>query len=122
MQNSNNQTQTALNRWRIEGQETDIPKAVWNDPIGNSRFSDRWIEDGTYARLKYITLSYKLPVKPNIIKGIEVFVSGRNLITFTNYLGFDTEFSMASTPLSQGIDIGLTPQPKSVFAGIKLGL
>lgn len=122
MQNAYNQTETVLNRWRVDGQETEIPRAAWGDPMGNARFSDRWIEDGSYARLKYVTVSYKLPVKPRILKGIELFVSGRNLVTFTNYLGLDTEFSMASTPFAQGIDVGLTPQPKAVFAGIKLGL
>ena len=122
MQNTDNQTPVVLNRWRSEGQVTDIPKAQWGDPIGNARFSDRWIEDGSYIRLKSITLSYKLPVMPQFINGLQIFVTGQNLFTWTNYLGMDPEFSFSETSLSQGIDIGLTPQPRSVSAGVRIGL
>jgi TonB-linked SusC/RagA family outer membrane protein len=122
MQNTYNQTPVVLNRWRGEGQVTDIPRAVWGDPIGNSRFSDKWIEDGSYARLKYITLTYKIPIKPGFINSLEVFASGQNLVTFTKYLGMDPEVSLSDFSLAQGIDIGLLPQPRSVFMGIKLGL
>lgn len=120
MQNTNNQSQAVLNRWKTEGQVTNIPKAYAGDPQGNSRFSDRWIEDGSYVRLKYVTLSYKLPWQPLFIRGLEVFVTGKNLITLTNYLGYDPESSISSFSLAQGIDIGLTPQVKSVYAGIKI--
>jgi TonB-linked SusC/RagA family outer membrane protein len=122
MQNSYNQTPVILNRWKDEGQITDIPRAAWGDPIGNSRFSDRWIEDGSYARLKYITLAYKIPIKPGFINSLEVFASGQNLVTFTKYLGMDPEVSLSEFTLAQGIDIGLVPQPRSMFMGIKLGL
>jgi TonB-linked SusC/RagA family outer membrane protein len=120
MQNTNNQSQAILNRWKTEGQITDIPKSTANDPQGNSRFSDRWIEDGSYIRLKYVTLSYKLPWKPYFIRGMEVFATGKNLVTLTNYLGYDPEFSISNFSLAQGIDIGLTPQTKSIHAGIKI--
>ncbi len=122
MQNSYNQIPSVLNRWRGDGQVTDIPKANWGDPIGNSRFSDRWIEDGSYARLKYITLSYKVPLKSAFIASLEVFISGQNLVTLTRYLGMDPEVSLSDFSLAQGIDIGLIPQPRSMFMGIKLGL
>ena len=65
MSGAENQTITIQNRWRNEGQVTDIPRAEWNDPMGNARFSDRWIEDGSYIRLKNITLNYDLPLKNN---------------------------------------------------------
>lgn len=122
MQNTNNQSLAVLNRWSGEGQVTNMPRAVWGDPIGNSRFSDRWIEDGSYIRLKQLTLSYKLPSKLKVAKSIELFLTGRNLVTLTKYLGMDPEFSMSEFSLAQGIDIGLTPQAKSVCAGIKVGL
>lgn len=120
MKNTDNQTQAILNRWKIEGQITDIPKAQAGDPKGNSRFSDRWIEDGSYVRLKYLTLSYNVPFIPKYIRGIEVFVTGQNLITLSDYLGYDPEFSISGFSLAQGIDLGLTPQSKSVYAGIKV--
>jgi hypothetical protein len=122
MQNADNQTPVVLNRWRKEGQITHVPAASWGDPIGNARFSDRWIEDGSYLRLSYVTLSYDIPLKPRFINSIEVYVSGQNLVTLSGYLGLDPEFSLNNLALYQGIDIGLTPQPKSVFMGIKIGL
>jgi TonB-linked SusC/RagA family outer membrane protein len=122
MQNTNNQSLAVLNRWSGEGQITDIPRAVWADTIGNSRFSDRWIEDGSYIRLKKLTLSYKFPSRLKFVNSLEVFITGENLITFTKYLGMDPEFSMSEFPLSQGIDIGLIPQVKSVSMGFKIGL
>ncbi len=122
MKGYENQTSAVYNRWRTEGQVTEMPKAVYGDPIGNSRFSDRWIEDGSYMRLKYVTMSYKLPVKNSFVNSVQFFVTGQNLITLTNYLGMDPEFSYNKFSLSQGIDIGLTPQPRSVSAGIRIGL
>lgn len=122
MQNFNNQTSAVVNRWRTEGQVTNVPKAEYGDPIGNSRFSDRWIEDGSYLRLQYVTLSYKLPVKSSFVNAIQIYVTGQNLVTWTKYLGMDPEFSYNKFSLSQGIDIGLTPQPGTVTAGIRIGL
>ena len=54
-----NQSQDVLNRWQYNGQVTDVPRALWEDPIGNSSFSTRWIEDGSYVRVKNISLSYR---------------------------------------------------------------
>ena len=122
MQNADNQTPYVLNRWRGEGQVTDVPRAAWGDPIGNSRFSDRWIEDGSYLRLSYVSLSYKIPVVPGFMRSIEIFASGTNLITLTRYMGLDPDFSLSEYTLYQGIDIGMTPQPRSVNMGIRIGL
>ena len=117
-----NQTQAVLNRWRYEGQNTSIPRNAWGDPLGNARFSDRWIEDGSYLRLKTITLSYTLPATIKYIRNAEVYVQANNLVTWTEYKGLDPEFSISSSPLYQGIDAGLFPNAQSIFLGIKLGL
>ena len=117
-----NQTQRILNRWSYEGHNTSVPRAVWNDPMGNARFSDRWIEDGSYLRLKTMSLSYDIPIKQGIIKGVQVYITGNNLLTFTKYLGYDPEFSSSQSPLAFGIDTGITPMPRSVFFGVKVGL
>lgn len=122
MTSTSNQTQAVVNRWRYEGQETNLPKAVWGDPMQNARFSDRWIEDGSYARLKHVTITYKLPFRSNFMKYAEVYASGINLLTFTNYKGLDPEFSLNGFALSQGIDVGMIPQNKAVLVGIRLGL
>ena len=117
-----NQTLSVLNRWRADGQVTSVPKATWGDPMGNSRFSDRWIEDGSYMRLKTMTLNYKVPMKSKFIESINVFVTGENLLTFTKYKGLDPEFSQSENPLYYGVDAAICPQPKAVFLGVKIGL
>lgn len=117
-----NQT-TALNRrWQVEGQQTDIPQLTFQDPMGNSRFSDRWIEDGSYLRLKSVTLSYDLPLKSEFIQGMQFWIQGNNLFTMTRYLGTDPEFTMTSSVIGQGIDLGQLSQSRAVIAGVKINL
>lgn len=117
-----NQT-TALNRrWVVEGQQTDIPRATFGDPMGNARFSDRWIEDGSYLRLRQLTLSYRLPVNSMWMQGLTVWVTGNNLFTLTRYLGADPETSLGNGVLWQGIDNGLLARGRSFVAGVKLNL
>ena len=117
-----NQTTAMLNRWTNEGQVTTVPKATYADPMGNSRFSDRWIEDGSYLRLKSLTLSYKLPINNTYIQGITIWGQANNLLTFTKYLGADPEFSMSNSVLSQGIDRGLLSQGRNFHVGVKINL
>ena len=117
-----NQT-TALNRrWIAEGQHTDIPKATYGDPMGNARFSDRWIEDGSYLRLRSVTLSYALPVNSIFLQGITVWATANNLFTLTKYLGSDPEVWAGNSVLYQGIDRGLTAQGRSFLLGVKINL
>lgn len=122
MQNFDNQTSAVVNRWMFEGQQTDIPRAMYGDPIGNSRFSDRWIEDGSYVRLQNVTLGYLIPYKPFGIQKIEVYAAANNLFTISGYKGLDPAFSGGGYSLMQGIDLGLVPQMKSIMVGIKVGL
>jgi hypothetical protein len=117
-----NQLPTMVNRWRSSGQVTNTPKAVWGDPMGNSRFSDRWIEDGSYLRLRTISIAYNVPLKPAIVKYVTVYASANNLVTFSKYLGYDPEFSATDHVFGQGVDIGLEPQVRSVQAGVRIGL
>jgi len=123
MTGTSNQTAAVNNRWRADNQNATMPKATWGDPAGNSRFSDRWIEDGSYAKLKTLTVSYQLPiVNMPVIRNAEVYVTGNNLLTFTKYLGYDPEFNISQNPLYYGIDTGLTPQSASVLFGVRIGL
>lgn len=118
-----NQSIAVENRWRTEGQVTDMPKAVWGDPMGNAEFSDRWIEDGSYLRLKSLVLGYDFNVeKMNYIKAIKLYATANNLFTVTDYLGFDPEFSATSSIFGQGADIGLAPQYRTFQLGLRLGL
>ena len=117
-----NQTTAMVNRWQVEGQQTSMPKATFQDPMGNSRFSDRWIEDGSYLKLKSVTLSYDLPVISEYLQGIQFWLQGNNLLTFTNYLGTDPESAMTSSVIGQGIDLGRLPHCASIVAGVKINL
>lgn len=117
-----NQTAAVVNRWSYEGQNTNMPRAAYGDPLGNARFSDRWIEDGSFLRMKSITLSYDFPIKAGFVKGVQTYLTGNNLLTFTKYLGYDPEFSANSNPLYYGIDTGMTPHPRSILFGVKIGL
>ena len=118
----NNQTRNLNNRWVADGQITDVPKATYDDPMGNARFSDRWIEDASYLKLKQISASYTLPIKPKVIQGASVWVAVNNVFTITKYLGSDPEFCYGNSMLYQGIDAGLTPLTRSYNIGIKLDL
>ena len=117
-----NQTVAVTNRWKVEGHETNMPKATYGDPKGNNRFSDRWIEDGSYIRLKDVTLSYKVPVSASWLQGLTVWCAGTNLLTFSKYLGSDPEFSFSNNVLFQGIDNGLLGQSRSFHVGVKINL
>ena len=120
--NTHNQTTAMQNRWVANGQQTNIPRAVFNDPMGNARFSDRWIEDGSYLRLKSVSLSYKLPFRLIFLQEIFVWGSVNNLFTLTKYLGSDPEFAYGNSVLYQGIDAGLIPQTRSFNIGVKINL
>jgi len=117
-----NQTVAVVNRWRNNGQVTNMPRASFGDPLGNSRFSDRWIEDGSYFRLRSATLSYNLQFKTNFLRYAVLYVTGNNLFTLTKYLGFDPEMSATPSIFGQGVDITLQPQFRSVQAGVRFGL
>ena len=117
-----NQTTAITRRWQTEGQLTDVPRATFQDPMGNSRFSDRWIEDGSYLRLKTVTLSYTLPMHTAFLQGFQFWVQANNLFTLTHYLGGDPETAMTGNVIGQGIDMGLLPQCRSIVAGVKINL
>ena len=117
-----NQSVKVLDRWQYDGQKTEIPRALYGDIIGNSDFSTRWIEDGSYVRLKNVSVSYTIPGEFLAFKNAQFYISGTNLFTLTKYLGYDPEFAFSSSHVNQGIDYGLTPQARQFVIGIKLGL
>lgn len=112
-----NQTTETLNRWQQEGDDTDIPRAIFNDPNKNTRASDRWIEDRSYIRIKNIILSYNLPkhlIKRWGMKNARLYCSGSNIYTFTNYSGVDPEVDVS------GIDNGLYPVTRTFSLGVDI--
>ncbi len=117
-----NQSTAIRGRWTAEGQHTEIPRITFQDPMGNSRFSDRWIEDGSYLRLKNVTLSYTWDFQSRYIQGVTVWGSGSNLFTLTKYLGNDPEFSASNNILFQGIDCGWLPNNRNFSVGLRINL
>ena len=117
-----NQTTAVNRRWNSEGQQTDIPRADYNDPMGNSRFSDRWIEDGSYLRLSSVTLSYYQPLQSTYLQGFTIWANASNLFTVTRYLGSNPDCAMTGGILTQGIDRGLLSAGRSFSVGVNINL
>ena len=117
-----NQSTAMVNRWRSEGQVTNIPRISYDDEMGNSRFSDRWIEDGSYLKLRSLNLNYKVPVSTSWLQGMQVWVEANNLFTLTKYLGGDPEMSASNAVLYQGIDTGCISAGRTFTVGLKLNL
>ena len=119
MYDGKNQSTKVLARWRVPGQITDVPKAKWD--IRNSTY---FIEDGSYIRLKDISLSYDVPRKYISRIGLtrlQPYVSATNLLTLTKYSGMDPEVNQYGNSGSvQGIDWGTYPLNKSVVLGVKV--
>lgn len=111
-----NQAASTSGRWTGEGTSTTMPRAVWADPNGNNRISDRWVENGSYLRLKNITLAYNFPDKWLSKIGFEsarVLFSCENVATITGYKGLDPEVGIdgidySSFPPSRIFNIGLS--------------
>jgi hypothetical protein len=120
-----NQTYAAVNRWTCEGQKTDMPRVcapTSDEWVDNERFSDRWIEDGSFLKLKKVRLSYELPLNMSWIQGLTVWGEANNLFVLTKYTGEDPEFSCGNSVLYQGIDAGLLRQGRSFNLGVKINL
>lgn len=117
-----------LDAWTPENRDTDIPRAVNGDPNGNARPSTRWIEDGSYLRLKNIQLGYNVPASTlNSIMGgsvssLRVYLAAQNLFTFTGYSGWDPEIGSRNNTLTNGIDYGQYPTARSFMIGLQVDL
>ncbi len=116
-----NQVRKALDRWQNEGDITDIPKYELGNTF-NNRFSSRFVEDASYIRLKNVSLSYRLPqniTERLMLDNFKIFVSGTNLLTFTNYSGADPEVnSLDGSTVSQGLDFFTFPQVRTFSIGV----
>jgi TonB-dependent starch-binding outer membrane protein SusC len=119
------QSKNTLNRWTPANTNTDVPRGVHADPNNNRRVSDRWIEDGSFVRLKSVVLGYSLPkslIDKARLSNVRIYASAQNLITITNYSGLDPEvntFSGSNTAL--GTDFLTFPQARTITFGVNLG-
>jgi TonB-linked SusC/RagA family outer membrane protein len=118
---TSNWTTEAISRWTGEGTSTYFPRLVLNDPNQNfSRSSEFYLQDGSYFRFKTVQLGYTNPNHLTQKKGlnnVRIYVTGNNLLTFTNYNGFDPEIGGGS----YGVDRGIYPQARAYLFGLNLG-
>jgi TonB-linked SusC/RagA family outer membrane protein len=116
-----NATTLLLNRWTPDNTDTDVPRAI-QDPAPLA--SDRYIEDGSYIRLKSLSFGITIPKKwihTTKISNLRVYISGQNLITWTNYTGFDPEGGRnEQATATQGYDNAVYPVSKTYIAGLSL--
>ena len=118
-----NLEEDALNRWTGPGTSTDVPRLTVSDPNQNTRLSDRYVRDGSYLRLKNVTLGYTVPDRlfesvGASVRTARIYVSGQNLLTFTGYNGFDPEIGERNGVLDRGIDRGVYPQARTFTVGL----
>ena len=109
-----NYSNDVIGRWTAPGTSNDIPRLILNDPNGNNRVSDRFVEGASYLRIKNVRLAYTIPSKWADylkLKKTQFYVSAQNLATITNYSGMDPE-------VGGGVDIGFYPQARTFLAGI----
>jgi TonB-linked SusC/RagA family outer membrane protein len=120
-----------LNRWTPENPNTNIPRVSVDDRNGNRRPSTRFLYDGSYLRVRNISLGYNLKdaLKLNNVSSMRVYVTVQNAFTFTNYPGLDPEIQAnandtrglgISSDLAVGIDWGTVPAPRTFIAGFKM--
>ena len=119
--NFTNRNASTLDRWTGEGTSNTEPRVTFIDTNNNRRASDRYVEDGSFIRIKNIQLGYTLPEiaseKISISK-IRIYGQVKNAFTFTDYSGFDPEIS--SGVLDTGIDRGSYPQPRTWLMGLNV--
>ena len=127
-----NAEKAVLNAWTEGNTNTDVPRAVNGDPNANARTSTRFVEDGSYMRIKNLTIGYSLPneslssILNGAISGVNIYVTAQNLLTLTKYSGYDPEigasnvYSGGNATLLQGVDFGFYPQPRSFILGVNV--
>jgi len=123
MSDSKNQAHSILSRWRRQGDKTDMPRAQPSSDW-NRIASSRWVEDGSYVRLKSLSFTYEANdlLKKWGIRQLSLFVTGFNLLTWTNYLGVDPEVPIKGSVYLFGIDDNYTAPPKQYTFGFRFNL
>lgn len=120
MDNFYNQSTAVLNRWQVEGQIAKFPRAAYGDPSGNNLFSDRWIEDADYLKVRSIKLAYHFNNLFSFVRTGSIYLVGENLYSFTDYLGSDPEFAYSYDESLRGFDYAKFAMPVTVKIGFNL--
>lgn len=117
-----NKDRALLNYWTPENTNTDIPRLTDADVNDNDRISDRYVESGSYLRLRNAQLGYTLPssvAKKMKMQNVRFYISGQNLFTISCYSGLDVEVGQSSS-LSRGVDYGIYPQAITFTGGVNI--
>ncbi|MXV17663.1 SusC/RagA family TonB-linked outer membrane protein [Hufsiella ginkgonis] len=118
-----NQSVRVLNAWRAQGDRTDVAATSYGDPLRNRRASTHYIEDGSYLKMRSLTLGYTFKEKQiRYLRGAQLYFTGYNLFSVTNYMGWDPEVTVGQNSFSRGYDFGNVPQSRTFMLGLKLGL
>lgn len=114
-----------LNYWTPNNTNTTVPRPVIGDPNANGRNSDRFIQDGSFARLQTVQIGYTFPDallrRTKAFTKLRIYLSGQNLLTVTKYKGYDPDFVNDGT-LNRGYDYGSYPNPRTFLLGVQVGL
>lgn len=122
MQRELNQYASYANRWTPENPDSDIPAATQSS--SNRVFSSRVIEDGSYLRLKTVTLGYTFPksmIAKAHLSNVRLYLAAQNLWTWTSYSGYDPEVSVRNSALTPGLDFSSYPRAYTISFGVNLG-
>ncbi|MEA5006120.1 MAG: TonB-dependent receptor [Rikenellaceae bacterium] len=132
MSSAVNQSSATLNRWTTEHTSNVMPRAVYGDPNNNNRASDRWIEDGSFLRVRNITIGYTIPsrmINKGGIDSFRIYASCENLLTLTHYTGLDPEIAEIDSSIAglnqslnglYGIDYNVYPVVRTISIGCKI--
>lgn len=126
-----NSSTAVLAAWKNEGDVTDMPRSGQNTP-SNLRASDRFLENGSYMRLRNLTLGFSIPktilgsTAGRVFSSFRIYATAMNLLTLTNYKGYDPEVSASVTDaksfiFTKGVDMGQYPQPRTFLLGVQVG-
>ena len=128
MSTGHNAGTALLDRWRKPGDVAALPRIGQNvTGSGNLRPSDWWLEDGSYLRMRNITVGYTIPsrllagIANGAVRNIRLYIAAQNLLTITGYTGYDPEVSGSNYLFARGIDQGQIPQARTFLAGLQLG-
>jgi TonB-linked SusC/RagA family outer membrane protein len=120
-----NNSGRALDRWTPDNPSTTEARATWYDSNDNVRSSSRFVEDGSYVRIKNAVLGYNLPegfAGRMGLRTMRVYVQGQNLVTWTDYSGFDPEVNFnGAAAITRGIDFYTLPQARTLTVGLNVG-
>jgi len=117
-----NQSVVVLNRWVTNGDKTPIPNTRYNDVAGNRRPSSFYIENGSYFKMRSLTMTYNIKKRIGFMRSGQIYLSGYNLFTVSKYLGWDPETAVGQNVFTRGYDFGNYPLSKIFMLGLRVGL